>query len=127
MYALNLTHLPKQWQVHLHYSFSSIHSVICLRTASVAKQGSHSLHANTSLFGSMSSCNNYICLLTAKQGEQAFHVVVPSLPGFGFSSAPTKAGFGVAEAARTFNELMLSLGYTQYMAQGDVTYFNELK
>jgi len=80
------------------------------------------LHAITSLVGSMSSC-----LLTAKHGEQAFHVVVPSLPGFGFSSAPTKPGFGVAEVARTFNELMLSLGYTQYVAQGDVTYFNELK
>lgn len=52
------------------------------------------------------------------KGQQAFHVVVPSLPGFGFSSAPTKPGFGVAETARTFNELMLALGYTRYVAQG---------
>ncbi|CAL5229171.1 g12446 [Coccomyxa viridis] len=50
--------------------------------------------------------------------KQAFHVIVPSLPGYGFSSAPTKPGFGVGEIAKTFHELMLKLGYNKYVAQG---------
>ncbi|KAK9917222.1 hypothetical protein WJX75_001993 [Coccomyxa subellipsoidea] len=51
-------------------------------------------------------------------GKPAFHVVVPSLPGYGFSSAPTKPGFGINEMARTFDELMVALGYTSYVAHG---------
>ncbi|CAK0786968.1 hypothetical protein CVIRNUC_010182 [Coccomyxa viridis] len=50
--------------------------------------------------------------------KQAFHVVVPSLPGYSFSSSPTQRGFGVSEIAKTFNELMLKLGYSTYVAQG---------
>ncbi len=50
--------------------------------------------------------------------KQAFHVVAPSLPGYGFSSAPTKPGFGVNQIAATFDELMVKLGYTSYVAQG---------
>ena len=38
--------------------------------------------------------------------------------GYGFSSSPTKRGFGVSEIAKTFNELMLQLGYDTYVAQG---------
>ena len=38
--------------------------------------------------------------------------------GYGFSSSPTKRGFGVSEIAKTFNELMLKLGYDTYVAQG---------
>ena len=38
--------------------------------------------------------------------------------GYGFSSAPTKPGFGVGEIAKTFHELMLKLGYNTYVAQG---------
>lgn len=45
-------------------------------------------------------------------------MVAPSLPGYGFSSAPTKPGFGVNEIAHTFDELMVALGYTSYVAQG---------
>ncbi|KAF5702077.1 epoxide hydrolase [Fusarium globosum] len=48
----------------------------------------------------------------------AFHVVAPSIPGFGFSPAPTKPGFGPAAAAFAFNELMLQLGYSRYVIQG---------
>lgn len=48
----------------------------------------------------------------------AFHVVAPSIPGFGFSPAPTKPGFGPASAAFAFNELMLQLGYSRYVIQG---------
>ena len=52
---------------------------------------------------------------------QAFHVVAPSLPGYGFSSAPTLPGFGISEMAKTFDELMVSLGYTSYVAQGNAS------
>ena len=44
----------------------------------------------------------------------AFHVVAPSLPNFGFSSAPKKKGFGLAQYAETCHKLMLKLGYDQY-------------
>ncbi len=49
---------------------------------------------------------------------QAFHVVVPSVPGFGFSQAPPQTGFTVARVARMWAELMRRLGYDRYGAQG---------
>ncbi|OKJ67361.1 epoxide hydrolase family protein [Streptomyces sp. CB02460] len=48
----------------------------------------------------------------------AFHVVIPSLPGYGFSGAPAEAGWGVKRVARAWAELMASLGYERYIAQG---------
>ena len=49
---------------------------------------------------------------------QAFHVIAPSLPGYGFSSAPRQPGFGVQKIAQTFDALMCALGYQAYVAQG---------
>ena len=57
-----------------------------------------------------------VCVAGA--GQQAFHVIAPSIPGFAFSSAPKRKGFGLKEMAKTFNQLMLELGYTNYVAQG---------
>jgi pimeloyl-ACP methyl ester carboxylesterase len=48
----------------------------------------------------------------------AFDVVVPSLPGFGFSDKPTRAGWNVDRIARAWDELMIRLGYQRYGAQG---------
>lgn len=48
----------------------------------------------------------------------AFHVVAPSLPGFGFSSAPTHKGTGAFETAGLWRELMTGLGYQRFGAQG---------
>jgi pimeloyl-ACP methyl ester carboxylesterase len=48
----------------------------------------------------------------------AFHVVVPSLPGFGFSGPTADAGWDVDRIARTWAELMERLGYQRYGAQG---------
>ncbi|KAL6872199.1 alpha/beta-hydrolase [Trichoderma novae-zelandiae] len=48
----------------------------------------------------------------------AFHVVAPSIPGFGFSPAPQRPGFGPIYASHAFNELMHQLGYTKYVIQG---------
>jgi len=48
----------------------------------------------------------------------AFHVVAPSIPGFGFSPAPTSSGFNFKVAGNAYNELMLQLNYTKYVVQG---------
>lgn len=48
----------------------------------------------------------------------AFHVVCPSLPGYGFSDKPTRAGWGVERIADTWSQLMQRLGYPRYLAQG---------
>lgn len=66
------------------------------------------------------SLRDSLCFLAGTSGRPAFHVVVPSLPGYGFSSAPTQPGFGVKKTADTFAQLMLSLGYPNYVAQGSL-------
>ncbi|MET8450097.1 epoxide hydrolase [Streptomyces sp. NPDC005209] len=48
----------------------------------------------------------------------AFHVVIPSMPGYGFSGKPTAKGWGPERIARAWGELMKRLGYTKYVAQG---------
>ena len=50
--------------------------------------------------------------------EDAFDLVVPSLPGFGFSGQPTELGWDPARVARAWAELMSRLGYSSYVAQG---------
>ena len=52
------------------------------------------------------------------RAEDAFDLVMPSMPGFGFSEKPTDAGWGPDRIARVWAELMKSLGYTRYVAQG---------
>jgi len=48
----------------------------------------------------------------------AFHVVIPSIPGYGFSSQPTEAGWDSARIGAAWAELMNRLGYSRYVAQG---------
>src|SRR5688500_11292204 len=48
----------------------------------------------------------------------AFHVVIPSMPGYGFSGKPTETGWGPQRMARAWDALMKRLGYTSYVAQG---------
>ena len=50
--------------------------------------------------------------------EDAFHLVLPSLPGYGFSGEPTELGWDSGRIARAWAELMKRLGYTSYIAQG---------
>jgi pimeloyl-ACP methyl ester carboxylesterase len=52
------------------------------------------------------------------KAEDAFDVVIPSLPGFGFSGKPTEAGWGLDRIGRAWDVLMKRLGYAQYVAQG---------
>jgi len=57
---------------------------------------------------------------TAHGGSEAdaFHVVIPSMPGYGFSGKPTSTGWGPERMARAWDELMRRLGYERYVAQG---------
>jgi pimeloyl-ACP methyl ester carboxylesterase len=50
--------------------------------------------------------------------EDAFHLVIPSLPGYGFSAEPTEVGWNPGRIAEAWAELMRRLGYTRYVAQG---------
>jgi pimeloyl-ACP methyl ester carboxylesterase len=50
--------------------------------------------------------------------SDAFHVVVPSMPGYGYSGKPTTTGWDVAHIARAWDVLMKRLGYSRYVAQG---------
>ncbi|HEY3192803.1 MAG TPA: epoxide hydrolase [Solirubrobacterales bacterium] len=52
------------------------------------------------------------------RAEDAFHLVLPSLPGYGFSGEPTELGWNVGRVAQAWAELMHRLGYTRYVAQG---------
>jgi pimeloyl-ACP methyl ester carboxylesterase len=52
------------------------------------------------------------------QAEDAFDVVIPSLPGYGFSGRPTETGWDPDRIARAWAELMKRLGYARYVAQG---------
>jgi pimeloyl-ACP methyl ester carboxylesterase len=57
---------------------------------------------------------------TAHGGSEsdAFHVVIPSIPGYGFSGKPTSIGWNPARIARAWTVLMKRLGYTKFVAQG---------
>jgi pimeloyl-ACP methyl ester carboxylesterase len=50
--------------------------------------------------------------------EDAFHLVLPSMPGYGFSERPQGTGWGPARTARAWDQLMRRLGYQQYVSQG---------
>jgi pimeloyl-ACP methyl ester carboxylesterase len=50
--------------------------------------------------------------------EEAFDLVIPSLPGYGFSDQPAEVGWDAGRIAEAWAELMHSLGYTRYVAQG---------
>lgn len=52
------------------------------------------------------------------RAEDAFDVVIPSLPGFGFSQQPTEAGWGLERIGKAWAVLMKRLGYQRYVAQG---------
>ena len=52
------------------------------------------------------------------KAEDAFHLVLPSLPGYGFSGEPAEVGWYTGRVAKAWDELMHRLGYTRYVAQG---------
>ncbi|MFF5291080.1 epoxide hydrolase family protein [Paractinoplanes globisporus] len=52
------------------------------------------------------------------RASDAFHLVIPSIPGFGFSGQPTEIGWDTTRIAKAWIELMRRLGYSRYVAQG---------
>ncbi|MGY1603964.1 epoxide hydrolase family protein [Geodermatophilus sp. SYSU D00815] len=52
------------------------------------------------------------------RAEDAFHLVLPSLPGYGFSAEPREVGWDVGRVGKAWAELMRRLGYSRYVAQG---------
>ena len=50
--------------------------------------------------------------------DDAFHLVLPSIPGYGFSDEPTELGWGPIRIGEAWEELMQRLGFTRYVAQG---------
>ncbi|KAJ7081575.1 Alpha/Beta hydrolase protein [Mycena belliarum] len=69
--------------------------------------------------GSFLEAKKIIPLLAEKSADHpSFHVVAMSLPGYGFSEAPSKKGFALAQYAEVGNKLMLALGYNEYVTQG---------
>jgi pimeloyl-ACP methyl ester carboxylesterase len=69
--------------------------------------------------GSPFEVKKLLPLLTATSPEYpSFDVVAYSLPGYAFSEAPKKRGFGLAQYAEVGNKLMLALGYNEYVTQG---------
>jgi pimeloyl-ACP methyl ester carboxylesterase len=52
------------------------------------------------------------------RADDAFHLVLPSIPGYGFSDEPTEVGWGPIRIGRAWDELMRRLGYSRYVAQG---------
>lgn len=57
-------------------------------------------------------------LLSGDDREGGFHLVVPSLPGFGFSGHPTEPGWRVDRIAQAMAELMVRIGYAEYLVEG---------
>ena len=58
--------------------------------------------------------------LSASGGSASdvFHLVIPSMPGYGFSSRPATSGWNPAHIAHAWDTLMKRLGYERYLAQG---------
>jgi len=52
------------------------------------------------------------------KAEDAFDVIIPSMPGYGFSGKPAQAGWGPERMAKAWDVLMQRLGYTRYVSQG---------
>ncbi|KAF8880427.1 Alpha/Beta hydrolase protein [Infundibulicybe gibba] len=69
--------------------------------------------------GSFLEVRKLLPLLRQSSPEHpSFHIVAPSLPGYGFSAAPKKKGFGLSQYAEVSHKLMLALGYNEYVTQG---------
>ena len=68
--------------------------------------------------GSIHEFNRFIGMMQQQKDLDEFSIVCPSLPGYGFSSAPTREGYNVVAMAGTMTRLMDKLGYNQYIIQG---------
>lgn len=74
----------------------------------------------SALTGSFDEFLSLIAPLTSPEdpSSPAFHVIIPSMPGFTFSSPPSTSHWTMDDTARVFDKLMQGLGYEKYAAQG---------
>ncbi|KAF8973121.1 epoxide hydrolase domain-containing protein [Flammula alnicola] len=69
--------------------------------------------------GNFTELENLLSLTAPEDStQQAFHIVAPTIPGFTFSSSPKAPGFSIPRIGSVYHQLMLKLGYTQYIGQG---------
>jgi pimeloyl-ACP methyl ester carboxylesterase len=64
--------------------------------------------------GSFIEVKKILNLLTKGKNGHTFHIIAPSLPNFGFSEGPKKAGFGIPQYSEAMHKVMLKLGYDKY-------------
>ena len=69
--------------------------------------------------GSIFDYYKIIPLLTEPHNDVAFELIIPSIPGFGFSEAPKQPGFDMFQAARVFVKLVQRIGYNDFMVHGE--------
>lgn len=67
--------------------------------------------------GSIWEFNKFIQMMQSEKALDEYSIVCPSLPGYGFSSAPAVEGYNVVAMAGTMQRLMTKLGYEQYIIQ----------
>jgi pimeloyl-ACP methyl ester carboxylesterase len=111
------------WNSHPHYQTDIGGETIHFIHARAAVATGRTVILTHGWPGSVFEFHRLIPLLTdplshgGKQ-EDAFNVVIPSIPGYGFSSRPTKHGLNLFTIADFWAELMSRLGYKRYLAQG---------
>ena len=111
------------WNIHPHYQTDIGGQTIHFIHARAAVATGRTVILTHGWPGSVFEFHELIPLLTdplshGGRQEDAFNVVVPSIPGYGFSSRPTRPGLNLFAVADLWAELMSRLGYKRYLAQG---------
>jgi pimeloyl-ACP methyl ester carboxylesterase len=111
------------WNIHPHYQTNIGGETIHFIHARAAVATGRTVILTHGWPGSVFEFHRLIPLLTdplshGGRQEDAFNVVVPSIPGYGFSSRPTRPGLNLFAVADLWAELMSRLGYKRYLAQG---------
>ncbi|WP_245491278.1 epoxide hydrolase [Mesorhizobium sp. M7A.F.Ca.ET.027.02.1.1] len=111
------------WNIHPHYQTDIGGETIHFIHARAAVATNRTVILTHGWPGSVFEFHRLIPLLTdplshGGRQEDAFNVVAPSIPGYGFSSRPTRPGLNLFTVADLWAELMSRLGYKRYLAQG---------
>ncbi|QND63197.1 epoxide hydrolase [Mesorhizobium loti] len=111
------------WNIHPHYQTDIGGQTIHFIHARAAVATGRTVILTHGWPGSVFEFHRLIPLLTdplshGGRREDAFNVVVPSIPGYGFSSRPSRPGLNLFTIADLWAELMSRLGYKRYLAQG---------
>ncbi|GAB3274151.1 epoxide hydrolase family protein [Kineosporia babensis] len=115
--------LEQRWNAIGHYRARLDGLDIAFWHVRSAEPGARPLLLTHGWPGSVLEFENMIGPLTdpvahGGSAADAFHVVIPALPGYGFSERPAGTGWGLARTARAWAELMAALGYEKFAAHG---------